>query len=98
MNKEIETRIESMTETLGKLREAVRSLNSAIDHHQDEKEKLVQDQWRKSKMLATLQHTAEEFDALTEEIAGLRQEREEVKSRLRVLRGHARALGKELKR
>jgi len=98
MNKEIESRIDSMAETLGKLREAIRTLNSAIDHHQDEKEKLVQDQWRKSKMLATLQHTAEEFDALTTEISDLRQEREQVRVRLKTIRGYARALGQELKR
>jgi uncharacterized coiled-coil DUF342 family protein len=98
MNKEIEARIDSMADTLGKLREAVRTLNSAIDHHQDERERLVQDQWRKNKMLATLQHTAEEFDALTTEISELRQEREEIRVRLKAIRGHARALGQELKR
>ncbi|MBX7258521.1 MAG: hypothetical protein K1Y02_19325 [Candidatus Hydrogenedentes bacterium] len=98
MNREIESRIEAMTETLAKLRDAISKVNSAIDSHKDAREELVKEQWRKSKMLATLQHTAEEFDELTKEIADLRQEREEVRLRLRTLRGHARALGQELKR
>ncbi len=97
MNGDVQARIQQLTETVEELRLAVRNINASLDRQQEEKEKLVQDQWRKSKILATLQHNADDFKALTDEIESLKAQRETLKTHLRRLRGYSKALASELR-
>jgi cell division protein FtsB len=97
MNPDVQTRVQRITDTLEDLRLAVRNVNAALDRQQEEREKLVQDQWRKSKMLATLQHSAEDFQALKAELESLKARRQALKEHLRRLRNYSKALAAELR-
>lgn len=98
MNPLLEKKFERVRAQLEQLREVLEANREDTQRQHEEKEDLLQEQWRQRKRSTTLSRIAEDYDALETENEAFRDDQEQIKERMGRLLKYTRSLQRGYKR
>lgn len=96
MNPLIKKRVEQLNASVEALAETLERNRAEVLKQHEEKEELLQEQWRQRKRMTALDHVAQEYDALEAENRRYAEERKEMRTALTGLLSKTRALRGEM--
>jgi len=96
MNPLIKKRIDHLNAAVDRIEETLEQNRQEVLKQHEEKEELLQEQWRQRKRMTTLNHIAEEYDALEAESRRYAEERRDIRLALTGLLSQTRALRGEI--
>lgn len=97
MNPLIKKQTDQIIELLHCLHDAFRERDEDLRKARDDKERLVQENWRQKKNLAVLQQLSADYDDLQHDYSALQSRQQQLRQRLRKLLTHIRALSAGLR-
>lgn len=95
MNPLLRRKFDHLESQLAALAEVLEANRADVVQQHEEKENLLQEQWRQRKHMTTLSHIAGDYDALDEQNKRYAQERQAMRERLEELLKVAKALRAE---